>query len=95
MSTTRSRVRLAHIAIAAFTTGVVYSPRFDPETVRVLLRLAVLPGLAVTGAILWTLPKLRRLARRRAATGARNGQADGMATPAATRSEQAQRASGR
>ena len=74
MSTLRSRLRLAHIGIAAFTTGVVYSPSFDATTVRDLLRLAVLPALALTGAALWALPRLRRRAgsrRLRAPVGAR------------------------
>lgn len=54
MNATRSRVRLAHIGM----------PPFDPETVRMLLRLAILPGLTSSGAVLWALPKLRRIARR-------------------------------
>jgi hypothetical protein len=66
MSTLRSRVRLAHVGIAAFTAGVVYSPSFDAATVRDLLRFAVLPGLALTGAALWALPRLRRRAASRA-----------------------------
>lgn len=57
---TRARARLAHVGVAAFTAGIVYSPAFDPETVRELLRLAVLPALALTGLLLWALPKLRR-----------------------------------
>jgi hypothetical protein len=65
MSTLRARVRLAHVGIAAFTIGIVYSPSFDATTVRDLLRLAVLPALAVTGAALWALPALRRRAASR------------------------------
>lgn len=69
MSTLRSRVRLAHVGIAAFTAGVVYSPSFDAATVRNLVRFAVLPALALTGAALWALPILRRRAAlRRAVT---------------------------
>lgn len=64
MSTLRSRVRLAHVGVASFTAGVVYSPSFDASTVRDLLRFAVLPALALTGAALWALPKLRRLRHR-------------------------------
>lgn len=60
MSNLRSRVRLAHIGVAAFTAGVVYSPSFDAATVRDRLRFAVLPGLALTGAALLALPTLRR-----------------------------------
>ncbi|MFP5255810.1 MAG: hypothetical protein ACLGI8_08185 [Acidimicrobiia bacterium] len=63
-STLRARVRLAHIGIAAFTTGVAYSPAFDAATVRDLLRFAVLPALALTGAALWALPTLRRHLQR-------------------------------
>jgi len=73
MNTARSRVRLAHLGIAAFTAGVVYSPAFDPESVRTLLRVAVVPGLTLSGAALWALPKLRRLARRRAPARPRPG----------------------
>lgn len=60
MSTLRTRVRLAHVGVAAFTAGVVYSPSFDASTVRDLLRFGVLPALALTGAALWALPVLRR-----------------------------------
>ena len=65
MNAVRSRIRLAHIGVAAFTAGIAYSPAFDAETVRTLLRLVVLPALALTGGALWALPRLRRLTRRR------------------------------
>jgi hypothetical protein len=64
MSTLRSRVRLAHVGVAAFTIGVVYSPSFEASTVRDLLRFGVLPALALTGAGIWALPMLRRHAVR-------------------------------
>lgn len=69
MNIVRSRIRLAHIGIAAFTAGVVYSPSFDASTVRDLLRVAVLPALALTGAALWALPRLRRRATSRSVLG--------------------------
>lgn len=65
---TRSRVRLVHLAFAAVTIGVVYSPAFDADAVRTLLRLAVVPGLALTGISLWALPKLSRALAERAAS---------------------------
>ena len=68
---TRSQVRLFHLAFAAVTLGVVYSPAFDAEGVRTLLRLAVIPGLGLTGVALWALPKLRHaLASRERRTSA-------------------------
>jgi hypothetical protein len=54
-----SRARLAHLGIAAFTLGVVYSPTFAAETVRELLRLLVLPGLVLSGSVLWYLRRRR------------------------------------
>jgi hypothetical protein len=56
---TPSRARLAHLGIAALTLGVVYSPAFAAETVRELLRLVVLPGLVLSGSVLWYLRRRR------------------------------------
>ena len=52
---TASRARLAHLGVAAVTIGVVYSPAFDADAVRDLLRLLVVPGLGLTGSVLWYL----------------------------------------
>ena len=57
---TRSRGRLAHLAMAAVTIGAVYSPAFDAEALRELLRIIVVPGLALTGSVLWYLRGRRR-----------------------------------
>lgn len=62
---TRSRARLAHLGVAAFTIGIVYSPAFTADTVRDVLRVAVVPTLAMSGLLLWALPHLKRTARRR------------------------------
>lgn len=67
---TRSQVRLAHLAFAAITIGVVYSPAFDADAARTLLRFVVVPGLALTGLSLWALPKLRRTLAGRGRRGA-------------------------
>ena len=84
MSTLRARVRLAHVGVAAFTIGVVYSPSFDATTVRDLLRLAVLPALALTGAALWALPALRRRAASRG-PGGPTGDRGGSVSPRTAR----------
>ena len=91
MSTLRSRVRLAHVGIAAFTAGVVYSPSFDATTVRDLLRFAVLPGLALTGAALWALPTLRRHVASRGVLTRAGTRRSRSTSPRPTRSVDAER----
>jgi hypothetical protein len=62
----RTRIRFVHLLLGGFTFVVVYSPVFDAETSRLILRVAVFPGLAMSGIVLWKLAAVRRwLAGRR------------------------------
>ena len=61
----RSEVRLPHLGFAAFTIGIVYGPMLDDAQVRTLLQVLVVPGLALSGGVLWALGPIRRWRRRR------------------------------
>ena len=69
----RSEVRLPHLGFAAFTIGIVYGPMLDEEQVRTLLQFLVVPGLSLTGGVLWALGPIRRWRRRRGLPAAPSG----------------------
>jgi hypothetical protein len=52
--------RRAHLLIAAPTAVLIYAPTIGADTSRTILRLVVVPALALTGMVLWKLGPIRR-----------------------------------
>lgn len=61
--------RAVHLLAAVVLVGFVYGPLGGMPAARMLVQVAVLPLLVVTGLLLWQLPRLRsRLKRARTGT---------------------------
>jgi UPF0716 family protein affecting phage T7 exclusion len=65
--TRRDVQRSAHLVASVILLAYLYTPLGDNDVIGVMIRVMVVPVLAVTGLLMWQWPRVRRMLRARRA----------------------------
>ena len=68
----RGQLRVLHLIAAAPIMGYFYGPLAGAAWIENILRFGVLPALALSGIIMWQLPRFRRFRAVQRRSQARN-----------------------
>ena len=81
--TTRTVLRWTHLLVGFLIGVFVYTPAHDNETFVLLMQVAVVPAVTLTGVWMWQQARIKRLSRR-SRRNPRRGETDGPTPPEET-----------